>query len=324
VSFAAVNLNQLVALEALLSECHVGRAADRVGVTQSAMSHTLRSLREQLDDPLLVRVGNEMAPTPHAEALRPGLQAGLAQLERVVAARAGFEPSESTRTFSIAMQDGPAAGFSGPLFSALRKRAPRASLRVQPLDPNTIDKQLERGVVDLAFTSPLATKQGLVTLALAPAPYAVISREGHPIIKKRLSLHQYCKVPHAMLSITGQGPSFVDRLLQREGRSREVVFRVPYLMGLAEVVSSSDCIASLPEVVTEFLCSLWPLRQHAFPIPLDPMPGVLAWHPRFEAEPGNRFFRELAHEVAQGSLRDGKPSFEHATTRRRPGRSGRP
>ena len=102
---STLNLNQLVALDALIVERHVGRAAQRMGVTQSAMSHTLRGLRTLLDDPLLVRVGNEMLPTPFAQQAAPRLRAGLGELEAVVSGRAAFDPSETSDTFTVALQD---------------------------------------------------------------------------------------------------------------------------------------------------------------------------------------------------------------------------
>jgi DNA-binding transcriptional LysR family regulator len=318
VSLAGLNLNHLVALEVLLNEAHVGRAAAAMGVTQSAMSHTLRSLRELLDDPLLVRQGNRMVMTPFAEQARGRLQRGLSELEAVVSGRAAFDPTTITDTFTLGSQDGPAAGFAGPLWAALQRQAPKAQFRIQPIEPDAILEQLGHGGVDVAFVSPLVSLEGLSFTPLAGTAYAVACRQGHPhFVDKRMTLAAYCKVEHAVLSITGEGPSFVDHLLAKKGRERRVRVRVPYLMALAEVVATSDLVTALPEVVVDFLCELWPLEKKRFPLPLDPLPGFLAWHPRYDADPARTFFRELVAEVARASVSDGRPSFKHAATRRR-------
>ena len=316
-SLAGLNLNHLVALEALLTEGHVGRAAAQMGVTQSAMSHTLRSLRELLDDPLLVREGNRMVMTPFAEQARAKLSRGLAELESVVSGRAAFDPATITDTFTLGTQDGPAAGFAAPLWAALQAKAPRAQFRIQPIDGPDIVEKLGHGGIDLAFVSPLVSLDGLSSMPLAGTPYAVACRRDHPqLAGRRMSLAAYCKVEHAVLSITGEGLSFVDHMLAEKGRERVVRVRVPYLMALAEVVATSDLVTALPEAVVDFLCDLWPLEKKRFPLPLEPLPGFLAWHPRFDADPPRVFFRELVAEVARASVQDGRPSFKHAATRR--------
>jgi DNA-binding transcriptional LysR family regulator len=317
VQLAGFNLNHLVALDALLSERHVGRAAKRLGVTQSAMSHTLRILRESLEDPLLVRVGNDMVLSPYAEEVRARLRSGLQDLESVVSGRAAFDPSTTTDTFTFATTDGVAAGFAALLYRKLSERAPLAKFRIQVIDADDLPRQLDEGGADVAFGAPGALQEGLHGEPAGGVSYSVVCRREHPVIKKRLSLAQYCKVPHAMLSITGEGPSFVDHLLERQGMSREVRVRVPFLIALGEVVASADLIASVPSVVAEFMCDLWPLKMLPFPLPLPPVEGALVWHPRFDADPAHRFFRELVKETARElTHEDGEPRFERQAGRR--------
>jgi DNA-binding transcriptional LysR family regulator len=283
-----------------------------MGVTQSAMSHTLRSLRSLMNDPLLVRVGNDMVLTPYAEQTQARLQRGLTDLESVVSGRAAFDPSTITDTFTVALQDGPAAGVAAELFRELRGRAPHAKLRIQPLDSENVLGQLGDGGVDAAFVAPIINLDGLSLEPLPPMGYAVVCRRDHPVIGKKVSLAQYCKVPHAMISISGEGPSFVDHMLDKQGKSREVQVRVPYLMALAEVVASSDLVAAVPTVAADFLCELWPLKSVAFPLPFKPMAGFLAWHPRFDADPPRVFFREVVKLAFEASAAKGKAAMANA------------
>lgn len=312
---STLNLNQMVALDVLLAEGHVGRAASRMGVTQSAMSHTLKSLRQLLDDPLLVRVGNSMVLTPLAEEVKDRVRRGLAELESVVNGRTSFDPDSITDTFTLATNDGIASALSAPLFSELKRRAPRASLRIQLVDPEHPLEQLGSGV-DVSLLPPFANLSGVATESLEPAGLEVVCRADHPVIKKRVTLSQYCRIPHAMLTLDGEGPGVVDHLLAEHGRERRVEARVPYLISLAEILSSSDLLASVPSPIARFFCSLWPLKRLPLPIPLEPQPVFLCWHPRFEAEPAHRFFREVVRTATRALVRDGRPSFEHSAARR--------
>lgn len=316
---SSLNLNQMVALDVLLDECHVGRAASRMGVTQSAMSHTLKSLRQLLHDPLLVRVGNTMVRTPLAEEVKDRVRRGLAELESVVSGRTAFDPESITDTFTIAANDGIASALSAPLFIELKRRAPKASLRIQLVDSEHPLEQLSSGV-DVSILPPFANLAGVTTQPIGPAGMEVVCRADHPVINKRVTLAQYCRVPHAMLTLDGEGPGLVDHLLAEHGRKRRVELRVPYLISLAEILAASDLLASVPSPIARFFCSLWPLKRLPLPVPLAPQPVFLCWHPRYEAEPAHRFFREVAHTAMLGLVRDGRPTFDHSATRPRTSR----
>lgn len=314
---AGLNLNHLVALDALLQERHVSRAAARMGVTQSAMSHTLRSLRELLADPLLVRVGNDMVLTPFAEQAHAKLRSGLDDLEAVVSGRAAFDPSTTADTFTVAAHDGTAAVISAPLCREMTSRAPQATLRIQTIDEHRIPEQLASGQVDVLLTPPMFPLEGLSVEELPKAGMSVVCRVRHPGVGKRLTLNRYCTIPHVMGSTSGEGPSFVDHLLAQLGKSRRVRVRTPYMLSLAEIVSSTDHLATLPTLMAEFLCAIWPLEMH--PIPFEVAAGsmLLCWHPRFEADPAHVFFRDLVRHATMSVVVDGSASFEHSAAVRR-------
>lgn len=317
-SLGAHNVNHLVALDALLEERHVGRAAARMGVTQSAMSHTLRSLREMLGDPLLVRMGNDMVLTPHAESLRTRLRRGLQDLDAVVSGRAAFDPATISDTFTVAVHDGPAAALAAPLYTALRTAAPGARLRIQPLLPDRLATELAEGAVDVAVAPGFMIPQGVPRTSTAGVRTRVVCHVDHPVIRTRVSLAQYCKIGHATLTVSGEGPSFIDHLLAEHGRTREVFARVHYVLSLAEILSNSDLIASVPTPIAQFLCDLWPLKHVPCPLPIPPLPLELCWHPRYQAEPSHAFFLGLVQRTLEALGQGGNPRFDHSAGPRRP------
>ena len=311
---ASVNLNHLLALDALLRERNVGRAAARMGVTQSAMSHTLRGLRELLDDPLLVRVGNAMVLTPFAEQTQHRLRSGLTDLQTVVSGRAGFDPSTVTDTFTFATLDPVAAILAGPVFRELDARAPRAKLRLRTVEPARLREQLIEGEIDVAFIPPFIPFDGLRS-EMGPGEklsYLVVCRQDHPQVGKRLTVPQYCKLEHVMLSFSGSGPGPIDQVLAAHERSRVVRVRTQSLVSVAELVASTDLVATTVRGIAEFMCALWPLRAVTSPVKMPPADGAMffCWHPRFEAEPAHAFFLDILRRAAAVPIdATGEPTY---------------
>jgi DNA-binding transcriptional LysR family regulator len=294
-----INLNLLAALDALLTERHVGRAAQHVGVTQSAMSHSLRQLRELLDDPLLVRAGRRMLPTPRAEAIAPLLQDGLRSFERALRPPAVPEPATFTDTFTVAAPDVVAGILLALVFGRLRSEAPLASLAIVPLSAD-IGEALERGRVHVALLPPFATPAGLLSASLPEQGWLVVGREDHPALQGELDLDTYCALPHIMATLTGVGLSFLDDLLARHGRSRRVVLRVPFQLAVPAALVTSDAVITVPVPIAEHYRLVWPVRAVPVPRPLQLPPSdlLLGWHERYDADPAQRWFRELVLEVA--------------------------
>ena len=303
VPLASFNLNHLAALDVLLAERNVGQAARMMGVTQSAMSHTLRALREALNDPLLVRVGNEMVLTAYAEAIRGQLRSGLGALESVLSGRAAFDPSTIEDEFTLALHDGLAAAIAAPLHRRLRAAAPRASLHLATVDPGTLADDLRTGSVDLALIPPLLDVSGLET---EERPWmltdvVVILRRDHPEVGARMSLDQFCSIDHASVSLGGsRAAGYLDDLLARQGRQRSLALRVAYVSALGEVLESSDLIATVPRpAAVGFFCKRWRLRYVEAPLELPRMRMLFAWHGRFDAEPAQRFFRGVVRAAGE-------------------------
>lgn len=296
---ARVNLNQLVALDSLLELRNVRQAALRMGVTQSAMSHTLRQLRVLFDDPLLVRSGNRMLPTPRAEALVDPLRDALLRVQAVVGARGDFDPMTSTRRFTLAASDAATVVVVPRLLDGLDPTAPGLEIDVVMLEPSSIGRQLETGAIDLAITPAPADGAGLRARRLYPSSFAVLACQHNPEIGDRLDLETYCRLPHALVAVRDRGPGLVDSVLEQRGRSRRIVVRVPYFLAAPTVITGSLRLLTAPRDAAEYFVRHHGLRLLAPPVPLPRGHVSMVWHERFEHDPAHRWLRGRLVEVTK-------------------------
>jgi len=286
-----LNLTHLRALDALLAERSVTRAAQRLGLTQSAVSHALRGLRHVLDDPLLVRGTGGMVPTAHAEALAAPLHRALRELESALATSPGFDPATTRRTFTLAMGDGYTLTVLPALLRALRTEAPGIDVDVRPAPGGLPGPALARGDVDLALGVATPPGAELRTRALFDDDFAVMVRHDHPEIDDHIDLDTYCRLPHALMSPSGSGPGVMDRLLGELGRSRRVVLRIRYFLAAPLVVADSDLILTGPRRQLEAMARIAPVRILDPPLASPTFTHRMLWHARAHDDPGHRWLR---------------------------------
>lgn len=292
---ASFDLNLLIAFDALLAERSVTRAAARVGVTQSAMSHTLRRLRQQLDDPLLVRGRGGMVPTPRAEALVVPIRSGLVTIEHALNAPEGFDPASSSREFRLASPDIVDVLILPGLLASLRAQAPSVALTVQPLTPS-LPHDLETGALDLAVLArpQLQAAGALVGRTLLRDGLSCFLRADHPSLRDdgTLTLEAYISVAHALISPTGRGPGPIDALLAERGLSRRIALRLPHFYAALSIIGQTDLVLTAPTQLAELLPCGSPLTAVAPPLPTPQHAVAMTWHPRFTDDPAHRWFRE--------------------------------
>jgi DNA-binding transcriptional LysR family regulator len=296
---AGVDVNLLVALDVLLQERHVTRAARRVGVTQSAMSQTLQRLRLLLDDPLLVRRGAAMIPTPRAEALAPALRAALRSLEHALAPPT-FDPATSGATFRIALFDVYAISLVPRLIAALASRAPGVRLEVLAADLSRIKDQLRDGEVDAGVYVPRETAGDIASECVLEEGMVSIVRVGHPVVAgpEPPTLEDVLRWPHLRFRITGRGGSAVDDQLAAQGASRRVTVQLAYFLSAPAILCASDLIATVPASAAAVFARQWPLAT--FRSPFGPMPLTvrMTWARHLDADPAQVWFREQIRAAA--------------------------
>jgi DNA-binding transcriptional LysR family regulator len=296
-NLSAVDLNLLVVLEALLSERHVTRAALRVGLSQSATSHALGRLRELYKDPLLVRSGKQLALTPTAAALLPGVSRGLSELRATLSQEPAFVPKTTRRSFALALVDYGQLLILPSVLAYLQREAPLVDLAITNeaswLEP------LEAGTIDLAFFVAGKSTSALLTRPLLSDGFVCMVRKGHPLARSRepLTLAKYLTQQHVVVAPSGAPGSVVDDELARRGKSRRVALRVPNFLVAPAVVSESDFMSTLPERLAIELAKLYPVRLLAAPIPLPRFTMSLAWHARLDNDPAHRWLREAVFEL---------------------------
>ncbi|RYE90606.1 MAG: LysR family transcriptional regulator [Myxococcales bacterium] len=310
-NLASIDLNLLVALEALLAERSVSRAARRLGLSQPATSHALGRLRELLGDPLLVRAGDRMEATPRALALEGPLATALTAVRAVVAPDAPFDPARSDRAFSLETIDYAAAVLLPPLMERLGREAPRVSLEVRTRTDD-IDAQLARGALDLAIGLTSPDRPGLRQQPVLSDLFVCVLRRGHPALRRPLTLDRYCAQRHLLVTPTGRPGSLVDDLLAQSGRRRHVALRVPHFLLAPPLVARSDLVWTAPGSMAQAHAALLPLTLRPPPFDLGGFTLTLRWHERAEHDPGHRWLREL---VAASAPAAGRRAAGRATAR---------
>ncbi|HEU4577088.1 MAG TPA: LysR family transcriptional regulator [Polyangiaceae bacterium] len=296
-ALSSVDLNLLVALRALLSERHVTRAAQRIGLSQSATSHALSRLRDLLGDPLLVRTGRELALTPRAARLLPLLERGLSDLQNAIAGEPRFDPSTARGTFKIAAADYLQALVMGPLLRELAARAPGIDLSVVVF-PNAREL-LESGATDLALSVPSRELQAMRSEALFNEDFVCMVRRDHPQIKRALSLEKYLAQRHVVVAPSGTPGSVVDTVLSQRGLQRRVALRVTNFLIAPVVVCETDFISTMPARLARALAKRYPLRILPAPLELPAFEYGMYWHPRLDQDPAQRWLRDFVARVSK-------------------------
>jgi DNA-binding transcriptional LysR family regulator len=298
VDLTKVNLNLLVYLDTLLSERSVTRAAHRLGITQSAMSHNLRQLREIFGDPLLVRAKGGMQPTPRAEQLVIPLRSGLQSLRRTLDGEAAFDPATSTRRFVIAAGDAAGMLLLPPLLERLQSDGPGVDIDVVPFDGRRYATQLETGEVDVAISAFFPDAPSVRMRKLRPASFVCVVRDGHPAVGETLDLATWARLPHVLVSPQGTGgPGIVDRALAKHGLERRVAVRIRYFLAAPLLVARTDLVLTTTRSLAEMFAVDLPVRLIDPPVELPTFSIGLAWHERVAKDPANRWIRAHVAEA---------------------------
>jgi DNA-binding transcriptional LysR family regulator len=300
----SLDLNLILALDALLEERSVTRAAQRVGITQSAMSHALARLRAVTGDALLVRAASGMVSTARAEELGPPIRRALEGVAAALRPPQAFEPKTAARRIRIGTGDYGEIVLLPCVLKRLAKEAPRVDLRVVFQGDNAAG-MLRSGDVDLLLSPLFAAEigSGMYARKLFDERFVCVVRRGHPLASKKLTLARYAAASHALISPRGKEGSQTDDALTRLGLSRRVAVTVPHFLVAPHIVAQSDLVLTLPARVANMLAA--PLGLVILEPPselrLDGFTMSAVWHERTHADPALRWTRELFAEVAKDS-----------------------
>lgn len=298
-NFAALDLNLLRVLDALLREGSTVRAGARVGLSQPAVSAALGRLRHALGDPLFVRQGQGLEPTDYARALELPLREALEGLESLLAGPMRFDPASATETFRISGSDFFAEMLMPQLADLLSRQAP--GMRVQLLDlvPDSYVDTLQRYEVDIALIPATELPDWIEQREVFLSGFSVIAARGHPRLERAglapgavIPIDLFCDLGHVLFSPEGRVAAMGDAALARVGRQRRVVMTLPVFSGVCRAVQESDRVALIPSQLAHHLAPRLGLAVYRPPMPIAPARICMVWHRRSTGNPAHRWLRD--------------------------------
>lgn len=290
-----LDFNLLKAMDILLEERSVTRAAERLFITQPAMSSILARLRESFDDPLFVRSQRGIVPTPRALELVSPIKQILGQIDLLLQPLE-FNPATVNFTVRIAATDYAHQVILVPFIAALKKQAPQVQIALLPSSDKE-PQRLEHGEIDLALSTPEHSYgSDLHHQHLFDESYVSVMRLDHPALQQPLTLDAFCALDHALVSFQGSFSGITDQQLQQLGRQRRVTLSVSNFLLLPEILQNSDLVATVPK---RLVCKRKDLAIVQPPLEIPSFSKVVLWHERTEHDPRYRWLRQLMLETCQ-------------------------
>jgi len=298
VDLRSIDLNLLVALDALLTERNVTRAAERLSIGQSAMSASLGRLRKHFDDRLLVQEGKTLLPTPTAEALQPLVRDAVRAVHTVFARPRGFDPTVDRRTFTVLASDYATLVLLRPLIARLAIEAPLQRITVTPVQTDYVGRT-RSGEVDL-FVLPAELVDPRLPFShrhLFTDRYVLVADADNDAIGASVSREQFSTLPYIAFD-GGPHPSFADSQLDALEVSRRVELSTHSLVVIPLLVVGTPLVALVHERLARHFARQVPLKIVESPVPLRPVSETLFWHTRQAEDPGHIWLRERIAEQA--------------------------
>jgi DNA-binding transcriptional LysR family regulator len=292
-----LDATNLVALHVLLEERHVTRAARRLGITQSSMSHRLARLRDALQDPLFVRSAVGLVPTPRAQSIAAPLGEALRALEAVIVPPERFDPATSRHTISIAMPD-ILAPLAPRLIAGLTARAPFLQVRLSHVVPS-LSEALARGEPALALAPARQVSGPVITRTLGEVRFGVVGRQGHPALRGKLTTTRWLAHGHVVVRFGNEQSNVIQAAIVRRGLQRRVGLEVPSFLAGLFVVASSDLLMNAPIPLVDEAAATLKLTVREAPIRLPRVRIALSWHERFQGDGAHRWVRDRVFDIVR-------------------------
>lgn len=290
-----------VRLIAELARLHsVSAAAQNIGLSQSAASHSLAKLRKQLGDPLFTRTENGFQPTPYGERLGTAAREALDVLQAGIASNRPFDPRTTTRQFNVYLSDVGQMVMLPSLLGQFKKEAPNAVVRSVPIPLENPGMAMSSGDVDLAvgFFTNLTT--GFRQSLLFRERYVCAVRVNHPSFRTGMTLEAFVGTRHAIADATGMAHVVVDRLLAKHRIHREAALRVPGMHVLPTIIANSDLLAIIPGRLADTFAPHVPIKVLPLPVPVPDFDIRMFWHERYHQDATNRWLRSAFVKLFQG------------------------
>lgn len=298
-----IDLNLIEALDALLAENSVTKAAARLHTSAPAMSRALARLRRTFDDPLLVRAGRDLVPTPRALELRGEVHAIASRARALFAPSTTADPRTAVRVFDLQVTDMLSTTFIPSLIDDLREQAPGISLRLRPETLEDVPA-LREGLVDLEIGNIRTGDSEIHSEALVTETLIGAVRRGHPLAKaKTVTPQRFADADHIVVSRRGRAEGPIDEQLAELGLSRRVAAVVPTFASALFIASETDVVCVAPARLARRMLETLGLRTFPIPVALPSVTAGMAWHPRNHHDRTHQLLRERARHIMAEAAR---------------------
>ncbi|THD72933.1 LysR family transcriptional regulator [Thalassobius vesicularis] len=290
-NISRTDLNLFVVFEAIYSQGGVTRAAEMLHLTQPTISHALGRLRERVGDPLFVRHGQRLVPTPLAQKMIGPTREALKLFETTLGELDGFDPATASMHFSIGMRSLMENSFFLPLVMLVNSVAPKVTLASAQLDRRRIEGDLSSGELNAAIDVFLPLGADIRREHLISSPSVVVARRGHPLVQGQITLDDYLALDHVIVTSRPRGAGPEDIALSREGKTRQIAARCQQINTAMRAVASSDLVLTMAETFAR-RANVW-FDNQIVPVPFEAprIDAYLYWHANTDADPANLWLR---------------------------------
>jgi DNA-binding transcriptional LysR family regulator len=292
-----IDLNLLVVFNQLLMDRRVSTTADKLGLSQPAVSNALKRLRTLLKDELFVRTARGMEPTPYALNLVEPMGYALGTLQNALNQRDSFDPATSERTFTLGLTDIGEIYFMPTLMESLSRVAPRIKISTLRHNSGHLSEDMASGNVDIAVGLLPSLTTGFFQRRLFKQRYVCLFRQGHPRAHNPITLTQFKSLSHVGVTSANTGHGEVDDWMTRKGIERHIQLHVPHFVAVGHILQSSDLIATVPERFAQKCAAPFQLETSPLPFKLPDIAINLFWHAKYNREPANMWLRQLMVEL---------------------------
>ncbi len=300
IDLSAIDLNLLVAFEALYTERSVTAAAQRIHIGQPAMSAALGRLRSLFADDLFVRVGREMKPTARAEAIAPQVAAALNAVRATLAERQTFDPATATKIFTLATSDYFASLILPKLLAVFKHQAPQVDLRLITVEKESFVELLEENIIDLALGTFADLPSHISQETLVVENFVGLCRQGHPAIEHgAVSLERFVGFPHALFTLRRDAVGMIDQTLAKLGLQRRIALTIPYWFTLPTAIAASDLLTAIPSCLQQHFVSYYPVQCFEIPLELPSWGVAMAWSKLQDRDAANLWLRQIVRDVCR-------------------------
>ena len=287
-NLSGVDLNLFVVFDTIYSERSLTRAAEILNITQPAVSNALARLRLAFDDPLFVRVGRRMTPSPLAQNLVGPVRDALRQLRTTIDSARRFDPATSDKLFSVSLRDNAGTQLIPALLSRLQRVAPDVRLQCPPVERRDIAAELASGQLDFAIDIPELARSDLKSVRLLHDKYVCVMRRGHALARGPLTLQRFLSANHVLVSSRRSGRGHIDLALARSGHAVTSALRVTHFQLAFHAVAQTEMLLSAPLS----LAQRYDVAVKPLPFDAPALEAMLYWHRKADIDPANVWMRD--------------------------------